>query len=139
MSAPVVFTSHWRSPLLPDLDAVPVSISRGEPRQRLPFRYRRMRALAPDNQTWAMQNPEAFRLSYLRQLEDIGASAILDRLADLGDGLPSILLCWERLGEVCHRRYLADYLRDRLGVEVPELQPGDLPRRPDAQEPTLFD
>lgn len=138
MSAPVVFTSHWCSPLLLDAEVVPVSISRGEPRQRLPFSYRRLRALAPENQTWAHKDEEAFRLSYLCQLEEIGAAVILDHLADLSGGLPSILLCWERPGDVCHRRYVADFIEREAGIVVPELRPGDLPKRPDTMTPTLF-
>ena len=139
MSDPLVFTSHWRSPLLPDLEAVPVSISRGEPRQRLPFRYRRMRALAPDNQTWAHKDEAAFRLSYLRQLDALSAGVILERLSDLSDGLPVALLCWEKPGELCHRRYVADFIEREAGIVVPELQHGMIPKRPDTTTPTLFD
>jgi len=38
--------------------------------------------------------------------------------ADLSD---SILLCWERPGEDCHRRLVAEWIESSLGVKVPEM------------------
>ncbi len=138
----MLYTSHWRSPLLADLDAQLVSISRGEPRRRLPFSYRRLRGLAPDAEAWAQEGREAFTASYLRQLEGLGAERILERLEEIGDGRQAIaLLCWERLdkpGEWCHRRLLADYIERETGTTIPELKAGDLPQRPDAPQPRLF-
>ena len=40
-------TSHWRSPILANVDAQVVGISRGTPRWSLPFKYRKLPALAP--------------------------------------------------------------------------------------------
>jgi hypothetical protein len=136
-----IYTSHWRSPLLRDADAQVVGISRGTPRGNPGFRYRLARELAPSRAAFALEDREAFEEAYTRQLEEIGPRAILERLEALSRGRPTILLCWERLldsGEWCHRRMLADYLRERAGIEVPEVAPGDLPRRPDSPEPRLF-
>jgi len=38
--------------------------------------------------------------------------------ADLSD---AILLCWERPGEDCHRRLVAEWIESSLGVKVPEM------------------
>lgn len=38
--------------------------------------------------------------------------------SDLSD---SILLCWERPGEDCHRRLVAEWIESSLGVKVPEM------------------
>jgi hypothetical protein len=38
--------------------------------------------------------------------------------ADLSD---AVLLCWERPGENCHRRLIAEWIESSLGVEVPEM------------------
>jgi uncharacterized protein (DUF488 family) len=58
---------------------------------------------------------------------------ILDRLDprkvfydDLGED--AILLCWEKPGEFCHRRLVAEWIEAALGVKVPEMR-----------EPSLFD
>jgi len=36
-------------------------------------------------------------------------------------GASSILLCWERPGEDCHRRLVAEWLEKSLNVKIPEL------------------
>lgn len=42
------------------------------------------------------------------------------------DGEP-ILLCWCGRGKFCHRRVVADWLHEKLGVDVPELVESDPP------------
>ena len=36
-----------------------------------------------------------------------------------------VLLCGETPGEFCHRRIVADWIKEELGYDVPEWQPGD--------------
>ncbi|CAA9430873.1 hypothetical protein AVDCRST_MAG82-2099 [uncultured Rubrobacteraceae bacterium] len=137
-----MFTSHWRNRDLAGVDAVMVAISRGKPRWTLDFRYRVLSELAPSNEAWAMKDRESFEAAYGRQLEELGAEWILERLAAIGDGRPCVLLCWERLadpGEWCHRRLLADWLHTQTEIVVPELEPGMIRKRPDAPQPALFD
>ena len=44
--------------------------------------------------------------------------------ADLGPN--AILLCWEPPGKFCHRRLVAEWLEEHLGVEILEyMAPGD--------------
>ena len=137
-----VLTSHWRSPLLRDADAQIVSISRGQPRWSLPFRYRRYDELAPSDRTWAQQDQWAFRASYEQQLREIGARTILQRLAEIGAGRSCVLLCWERdptdHETPCHRRYLAEFLERQAGIAVPELKADNLPQREDVAQRSLF-
>ena len=135
---PQLFTSHWRSPLLADVDAVIVGVSRGTPRWPLPFKYRRLLNLAPGNQAWNAEDQEAFERSYLKQLEVLGTEAILADLERVAAVKPAILVCWEKPGEWCHRRRIADYLHARTGIVIPELKHGMLEKRSTAQ-PTLFD
>lgn len=137
-----IYTSHWRNSELGDVDAVIVSISRGEPRFRLPFRYRRLRALAPGNEAWNTKTRKEFEAAYLAQLEEIGAAAILSDLERIAGNHACVLLCWEKLAnpdEWCHRRMLAAYIKREAGIVVPELEPGHLPRRPDVPQLSLFD
>jgi hypothetical protein len=97
--------------------------------------------LAPDDETWMLRgDQEGFKRSYLRQLEEIGAEEIIAHLAEIGNGLPVVMLCWEDVhaGQVCHRRYVAEFIEDRTGIVVPELEPGMIPERPDSPEPRLF-
>ena len=82
------------------------------------FKGRCYPALAPKSQMLKM-GEEEYRQKY---------QAILDRLEphqvymDLGPG--AVILCWEQPGEFCHRRLVAAWLEEALGVTVPEL-PGN--------------
>jgi hypothetical protein len=42
--------------------------------------------------------------------------------ADLGED--AVLLCWERAGAFCHRRLVAEWFEETLGVLVPEMDEG---------------
>lgn len=48
-------------------------------------------------------------------LKRLNPKEIYDKL----DG--AILLCYEKPGEFCHRRLVADWLEKSLGIEVPEI------------------
>ena len=136
------YTSHWRSPLLEDADAVIVSVSRGQPRWRLPFRYKKLSALAPGDEAWREQSMGRFEAAYTRQLEELGAETILEdllRISEEHGGKPLCLLCWERPHEpFCHRWTLARWLGEQTGMEVPELEAGMLAQRPDTPQQALF-
>jgi uncharacterized protein (DUF488 family) len=73
-------------------------------------------------------------------LEEVGLETIRGRLMRIGEeagGLPLVLLCYEREDEFCHRHVLSAWLRER-DVEIRELRPGDLPRREDVLQRSLF-
>ncbi len=138
IEAPRLFTSHWRNPELRNLDATIIGISRGTPRWNPGFRYRVLRSLAPGDEAWSAGDRQGYEAAYIRQLEEIGAAAILSDLEHIAGDRSAVLLCWERPGdEFCHRWLLARYIEQEAGIVVPELQPRMLPRR--AAQPPLFD
>lgn len=89
-----------------------VAIARGVPKG---FTGRLYQRLAPSWAMLKMGRPEYDRLF----------AGILARLdphevyRDLGDD--AVLLCWERPNLWCHRRMVAEWLEEKLGVCVPEL------------------
>ena len=82
---------------------------------------------------WGLLDPsisddEAER-RYLARL-DRRSDAVVDRLhaiADEHQGEQLVVMCFENVhaGQVCHRRWLADWLEDRHGLVVPEVGAGD--------------
>ncbi len=136
-----VFTSYWSNPELADVDATIISISRGEPRWRLPFAYRRLRELAPTDEVWREQNTARFEAAYVAQLEALGAQRIVADLERIGGGRPVVCLCWEKpaTDSYCHRWTLAAFLEQETGITIPELRAGDLPQRPDSPQPSLLE
>jgi hypothetical protein len=104
-----------------------VRITLGVPRQLPPgrFRWPFLAELAP--RPWYYRAaPEKFDRYYRAQLDRF-AEDILTKITWLTEAFgPVTLCCFERKvqpGE-CHRLIAAEWLQNRLGIEVPELDPG---------------
>jgi Protein of unknown function, DUF488 len=118
---PPLFTSRWASPLLCDLDVMPVGISRGVPRFKVSYRYKLLRLLAPSREAFEIRGDNEFDEVYVAGLEEIGMekiAATLVRISEQHDGKPLALLCFEPVGEPCHRRVLAGWIERHLGIEA---------------------
>jgi len=91
-----------------------VAISQGVPKW---YKGKVYKKLAP---SWALVKVEDEK-EYVRRYK----YEVLDRLdpaqvlKELGED--AVLLCWEKPGEFCHRRIVAEWLEGELGIEVPEL------------------
>lgn len=62
---------------------------------------------------------EEYKMLYRAQLEKLDAQEIYNVLKGY------VLLCWEKPGEFCHRRLVAQWIYDKLGIEVPEWNSAD--------------
>jgi hypothetical protein len=78
---------------------------------------------------WGLMDPELptdeCRRLYVQRLDD-RADRIVGGLAAIARQNPGerlVLLCFEDVeaGQVCHRRWFAEWFEDRYGIEVPEL------------------
>jgi len=85
----------------------------------------RFPALEPDRQTFfAKKADQIDENQYEKQYRE----RILSKLDPhkIYDSLKGqVLLCWEGPGEFCHRRIVAKWIEENIGIEVPEWQPGD--------------
>jgi len=107
-----------------------IIISRGFPRN-LGEGYRIYRALNPGpwfNDPDLKSSEAKFRDRYFREiLKPLDAQKVYDHLHQLVKGHEPVLLCWEKdptqPDEWCHRRMVADWFEDQLGVKVPEFVP----------------
>ncbi len=103
-----------------------ISIARTAPR-RVAAGFKIYRALAPG--AWlfepAYKDYATYRERYFREiLVPLDPQKIWDDFHALTDGYEPILLCHEHLrkpSEWCHRRMVAEWLEQALGVEVPEM------------------
>lgn len=106
-----------------------IVISRAVPRG-IEAGYRRYPKLAPGS--W-FKNPDyknnatAFEKRYFAEiLAPLNPSEEWERLHQLAGGNEPVLICWEPLkktGEYCHRRMVAKWFEEELGVTVPEYTP----------------
>ena len=89
-----------------------ISIARGNPKWYFGETFIE---LAP---TWNMiknMSEEEYIEAYNRKLDKLDAGFIYNIL-----GENSILLCWERPDDFCHRRLVAKWFENELGIVVPE-------------------
>jgi len=96
-----------------------VAISRTRPRG---WTGRIFEPLAPP---WrllsAAKSGEIDEAEYIRRYKEEVLSS-LDPAAVYADlGEDAVLLCWERAGAFCHRRLVAEWFEEELGILVPEV------------------
>ena len=106
-----MYTSYFANVKnLPD-DLEPIGIARGTPRG---YRGESFRALAPTRPMLKLP-----RADYDEQFEAILAKLDPEEVyRELGEN--AVLLCWEKPGDWCHRRRVAEWFEEALGVEIPE-------------------
>jgi hypothetical protein len=108
-----------------------VAISRGVPRS---YKGRRYMALAPSRQLLNAKNSELFDREFRKQLDSLDAKRVAEEL-----GTSAILLCWESFNVRCHRRLVAEWLEEKLGIVVPELGHGRAESVPFSEQRSKWD
>jgi len=72
--------------------------------------------------------------AYRKLLESLDAKQVAE---DLGPN--AILLCWESFNVRCHRRLVAEWLEEKLGIVVPELDHERAESIPFSEQPLKWD
>jgi hypothetical protein len=78
-------------------------------------------------------SPELFDREYRKQLESLDARRVAEEL-----GPNAILLCWESFNVRCHRRLVAEWLEEKLGIVVPELDHERAESLPFSEQPSKW-
>lgn len=98
---------------------VPISIARWNPKWFEGISYKVVAPLPEmlrDNIT-QQQYIEQYRR---RVLSRVDQAVMLKDLERLTGGRDCALLCYEKPGDFCHRRLLADWMLETTGLEIPE-------------------
>ena len=116
-----------------------IGISVGRPRGEKWTEYEVYPALAPER-AWLGLPYEEYRPLYLERLQALDAQQVWDELHRLVPGQEPVLLCFEEppltAENWCHRRMVAEWFRDGLGVEVAEMTLQELSNQAVVQEET---
>jgi len=101
-----------------------IGISRGAPRGGAGG-YRIYRQLAPTRELWAQPGHDYTRKQFEDHvLRDLDPQHTWDVLHKMAAGHEPVLLCFERppltTSNWCHRRIVAEWFEEKLGVQVPE-------------------
>jgi hypothetical protein len=122
-----LYTSYYGNRNIAKTELLPVGISQGNPRFRLPYAVAcYLRELAPARSIWALPK-ESFDLAYRKQLERRGVAAIMEQLESTSTkygGRDLVLLCFEDLSKRnawCHRTTFAQWWFEKTGNETKEL------------------
>lgn len=90
-----------------------VSVSRGDPKW---YAGAVAKYLAP---SWALMKEELSAKEFTeRYKKEVLGQLRPENVAKWLDGF--ILLCWEPVGEFCHRRLIAEWIENGTGIVVPE-------------------
>lgn len=93
-----------------------ISISRGIPKW---FKGEIYTPLAPSWQLIRVADPVAYTEGYYETvLNKLKPDKVLQQL-----GPDAIMLCYEKPGDFCHRRIVADWFKRELGLDIPEFDP----------------
>jgi len=71
---------------------------------------------------------------FMRILATLSAIEIVQTIRKFANGNDAVLLCYEKEGDFCHRRLVAEWLKKEVGEEVREL--GDM--KPKSNQQSLF-
>ncbi len=106
-----------------------VSIARWAPRNT-PAGFRIYKPLAPRKDMMKMSIEQYTEIYVGEILAALDPKTVVDDLHELAGGAEPVLLCWERQPDLasgktfCHRRMVAEWLSETLGLDVPELGAG---------------
>jgi hypothetical protein len=117
-----------------------ICIARYAPRGT-PAGFRTFKALAPGEWFNKVGEDEYRSLYFGEILGKLDARQVVADLEELAGAAEPVLLCWEKppltSKNWCHRRMVAEWLKDKLGVDVPELVlPGGPPPKTGAATKT---
>jgi hypothetical protein len=111
----IVFTSYFGNLRNIPLDLEPVSIARGTPAWSAKRVKRKYLWLAPADDAWFAETNAIFVRRFRIGLKELDPQKVFN---DLGEN--AVLMCWERPNFRCHRRLVAEWLEEALGIEIPE-------------------
>lgn len=125
----MLYTSRYSNRSLDGDQYYTVGISLGMPRFKLRYRLsEQCRAFAPSRALFNSDSTdEEFRAAYVQGLERMGEARVKELLEEIekrADGQDAVLLCYEDVrdpAQCCHRRFLADWAKEKLGIDMPEL------------------
>lgn len=95
------------------------------------------RPLNPDR-SFMQQGEQIYTPKFAALLSKLDPKKVVADFEEISKGNDVVLLCHEAEGDFCHRRLVADWLRDNLHIEVRELGKMQKPSQRVVQKNELF-
>ncbi|XDD52514.1 DUF488 family protein (plasmid) [Leptospira sp. WS92.C1] len=128
-----IYTSYFANVRNLSENIVPISIARYA-RHWEGFKYF---PLAPDGETLKMPLRE-YTEKFHSKLSKLNVKNIIEELKAISDESDIALLCYEKPGDFCHRRLVAEWIEKETGMVVPEYQTLLVQKKEETKQPKLF-
>lgn len=119
-----VYVSRYSNKEINEEKYTPISISLGLPKFYISYKIAdRIYSLAP-GRDYFRASEEVFTEKYIEQLERMGVDRVVEIIGKFAEqGKDIVLLCFEDIDkDMCHRTLLANWIKEKKGLEVLELQ-----------------
>lgn len=119
----MIYTSYFAKLRNIPKDVVPIAICKYPPKWYRGLTYK---ALAPPEyllHAWkggAVTEKDYIRVYKTYVLDNLNPQAVIDELIQMPGGRDVVLLCYEKIGDFCHRHLVAEWLR-QAGYKCEEL------------------
>ena len=119
-----IYTSYFGFSKSIPSEITPVSIAKFSPKW---FNGREIKILAPSKKLlWQTKQgkitEEEYARQYMAQIREVfNPQGLLEKLETEFSGKDIVLLCFEKKGEFCHRRLLAQWIEGESGLTIKEL------------------
>ncbi len=117
---PLIKTSSWYATL--PADHIKIGVSRGTPRG-LPAGYKLYKTLAP-GPWFSSVGVEEYKKRYFSEILDkLDPATVVKEIEEKAAGKIPVLVCYETADDPawCHRGFISAWLKDKLGLLVPEV------------------
>lgn len=114
-----IYTSyHAKKKAVEQLGIIPVSISLYNPRYTTKYEHN-YKIFAPTQETLSLEKEE-YIPKFNSYLETLDFEQVKKQLENIAQGNDIALMCYEKVGDFCHRHLVANWLNEK-GLEVKEL------------------
>lgn len=70
---------------------------------------------------WRNLSDEEYIIRFKKGLENLNAEKVFNELKNLAGGGDVVIVCFEKYDKMCHRHIVADWISEKLGLEIKEL------------------
>lgn len=118
-----IYTSYFAKMKKIPENIVKISICGKAPEWYDGIQYKKLAPKYKFFMEWKENKDNNFYIEHFNSevLDTLNAQDVFNKLEELSQGRDCVLLCYEKPGDFCHRHLVADWLSEKLNIEVVEL------------------
>lgn len=118
-----IYTSYFAKMKKIPENIVKISICGKAPEWYDGIQYKKLAPKYKFFMEWKENKDNNFYIEHFNSevLDTLNAQDVFNKLKELSQGRDCVLLCYEKPGDFCHRHLVADWLSEKLNIEIVEL------------------